>query len=466
MVYPKARSNVSLRDTSMLRWAIMLSLLMVGARVIALSGNPSEMVLLAWSVLVGVISFISPMSGVAISIGNVFISLDDILPVGFSVGQIAGAGAATRMFLQIAIHQIKLERVWRTSHFAIAGIAFTILLSASVNDSPLPVAPLRKLSLIVLLYLITLIYIDTFDKLLFLQYTIVIISGFAAAWTIQQGMSTSFSDTFHGRGPGGLAGNPNYQAIYLAITIPLVISLVMYLKSDNWRLLAVCAGILIPVGVVTTASRGGLLVLSISFLISAMVWGPRRRGAQALVGVLLVVTFIEFSYSEGTQTRVNEALTNVSQGTLQNESRVRLSQESLNIWSSHPILGVGAGNWLSAGEQLENGATSAASAHVWPMQILAELGLIGFIWYVAFALFCIASYQAAIRVLGQRLSSYSDLVRGFFLAAVTMSLAWTSGNPYNQLWFELLLIGGISLSIISNQQEQSAMSPPKPDCRS
>ena len=104
-------------------------------------------------------------------------------------------------------------------------------------------------------------------------------------------------------------------------------------------------------------------------------------------------------------------------------------------------------------QHLEVRLSGANSPHVWPLQILAEMGLVGVGIYILLVLLCVSDYRKAIRPLFLTLKNpkISSLVRGFFAATLTMSLAWTSGNPFNQLWFEFLLIGVVSLNIATMQ---------------
>src|SRR5690606_23423941 len=112
-----------------------------------LATNHSSMFWLGWSAIVSLLGFIFPIAGIAISVGNVFISLQDHSPLGVSVGQLAGAAAATRMFLQLATHRVPLQHhIWRESHFAFGAIVFVMLLSASLSPFPgIPWYPLLKL---------------------------------------------------------------------------------------------------------------------------------------------------------------------------------------------------------------------------------------------------------------------------------------------------------------------------------
>lgn len=437
----------------MILWAGVLSAMMVSARVLAISTGHSRGFWLTWSAVVGLIAFISPTSGVAISVGNVFISLDDSSPLGLSVGQLAGAGAAVRFVLQVATRRVKFHQVWRPSHFALIGILFVVLLSALVSPVPrLPLAPLRKLVLIVLLYFLTLTYVNTFNKLVFLHLTLTLCAGITAILTFSQALTGT--NLIEERA-AGLTGNPNYQAIYLAVALPLVVSLIAYFKSALWRAVTGAIGAAIIGGVIATASRGGLLVLSISFVLVFMVWGRHGKRGQLLLAILLGVLMVSLTRSnigDYALLRLDEAVSSIREGTAaRTQSRVQLVDDSLEVWRQYPFVGVGAGNWSWAVNQLEHRAINVQTAHVWPMQLLAELGVLGVSCYIAFVLLCARDYQRTIHALDLKSSPQAHVVRGFFASALAMSLAWTSGNPYNQLWFELLMLGGVTLFISSHE---------------
>jgi O-antigen ligase len=439
-------------------WSVVLAAMLVSARVIALSTGHSRAFWYVWSAIVTIIAFVSPISGIAVSVGNVFISLDDRSPLGLSVGQLAGAGAAARMFLQLATTRIALYQIWRPSLFALAGIVYVVLLSALVSSFPgIPYAALRKLVLIILLYLLTMAYADSFDRLLFLQMTVTLCAGFAAALTVSQALTGT--ELIEERAIG-LTGNPNYQAIYLAVATPLVSSLAMYLQPIYWRILFLSGGGAIIGGVIVTASRGGLIALGISFVLVFMIWGRHGLRTRLLLSILLValvIGLISSDYGDYALLRFDEAVSSLREGTAsQTQSRVQLIQDSLEVWRRNPLLGVGAGNWLRGVSRLESrAAVGVTTPHVWPAQILAELGIIGVVCYIILFILCVRDYSNAIRLLDQQHSINVHLIRGFFGAALAMSLAWTSGNPYNQLLFEFLMIGSIAIRLASKQYKSS-----------
>jgi len=229
---------------------------------------------------------------------------------------------------------------------------------------------------------------------------------------------------------------------------------VLYVNSRQWRGLATLTGISIISGVVVTGSRGGLIVLTIGLLLVIMMWRHHRRRVRWFLAVLIIFLVLILARTDYTRLRFERALASIGEGTMQLQNRVALAHDSLEVWRRYPLLGVGSGNWLAGVSRLEIRLSNASSPHVWPAQILAELGTIGFGCYFLFVLLCIKDYRAVIRYLDSQSSPNAHLLRGFFASAVTMSLAWTSGNPYNQLWFGLLLIGGVCFYTLGLSQQR------------
>ena len=264
-------------EAFLMRWAVVLAVLQVGIRVLSVDNHLNRLIWLAWIVTVGVISFLSPLSGIALSIGNVFISLDDTSMAGVSVGQVAGGAAALRMAFQLATRRCSLDHIIRPSVVAIGGIMLVVLLSDAASPYGVMSSPWRilfKIILILLLYIISFVYVDEPRKLVFLQVFIVTVVALAGLYTIQQGASLTEANV----GASGLTGNSNYQAIYFAVTLPIIYSLFIYFKSPLWRILSFGAALPIIAGVIMTASRGGLLTLVLSFAVVMWIWG--RRGQK------------------------------------------------------------------------------------------------------------------------------------------------------------------------------------------
>jgi len=420
-----------------------LALALVVARALAITTGHGRLFWYVWSVVVAAVSFFWPIAGVALSLGNVFVSLDDASPFGLSVGQLAGSAASLRMLLQLAIHRLRLRHIWRPSHLALAALAVIMVLGYFGSDdlSGLLVA-LRKLLLNVLLYVLACAYVTSPKKLLFVQAALAFSAGLGAIWAMLQ--APTLVGLAEPRATG-LTGNPNYAAIYYAVALPLVIGLALQLEKSWLRAPLIAMGAALAGGIIATASRGGLLSLGIALLITSLLWGKQRRREVrwALIFVLIILV-VSLGRADYTRTRYGNMLASLRGGTYQSADRLRLAEASLAVWRRYPLLGAGVGNWYEGVVRVQ-GSAPADSAHVWPAQILAEMGALGLLAYVTFVLLCLKDYAAVICAEREAPRGRLTPVRAFLASALVLSASWTSGNWHNQLWFTLLVVGPLLL---------------------
>ena len=429
--------NEHQQKTQSVKRAILLALLLAGTRLFALRvGNPIGF-WYAWAALVVLISFIQPVFGSALILGNVMVSIGDETPWGLSVGHLAGGAAIIRLILDMAVQKVSLKGAFRKSHLAFMAIIAIVLLGSTIAFSPSAAYnALFKLLLIYMLYLILYAYVKKPEQLLFLSVVVVLSAGFSALWAVKD--ITAVSSNFRAE---GLLGTSNYMAIYSAVAIPLTLGLYLYSKP---KMISRLFLILIPIfilAIIASASRGGALVVLVAAGFSILLWGGKNRG-WILILLIVLAAVIGFNLNRFSFYRYSNTIDAVRLGTITETSRIKLAQYSLEIWKMHPLIGIGARNWLY-GFNEELGKTAFGSPHVVPTTILAEMGMLGAVAYVVFILLCIRDYAAAIRNFKAKDSNILFLAQGWFIAAIAMSFAWTSGNPYNQFWFLLLMMGGI-----------------------
>jgi O-antigen ligase len=171
----------------------------------------------------------------------------------------------------------------------------------------------------------------------------------------------------------GLFGNPNDLATSLDLLIPFALALALVNRGAK-RLLYLLCGMALVAGVVVTFSRGGFLGLLAMAAFCAWKLGRFRKGATTLVLVATIAIFIvavpaSYGGRLGSIFHVEEDTTGSAQARL--DLLVRASEVAL----SHPIVGVGLGNFhiFSIGEQ---------KAHNSYLEIAAELGIPGLIAYM------------------------------------------------------------------------------------
>jgi tetratricopeptide (TPR) repeat protein len=178
---------------------------------------------------------------------------------------------------------------------------------------------------------------------------------------------------------------PNPAAAYL---IPAI-----FWSFDRWRRgghwvngkLAIIFG----ASFVLTASRAAAAVVLLLLAIYLLCIRPNRRLWITLLFSILGSILIAYGFVYVRQalqpkaviTTPGSRLSPASAGNLQSGSdRIHYLESTINIWVAHPILGTGAGTFADVHPQYQGRVVSASTnAHNAYLQILAELGLLGFL---------------------------------------------------------------------------------------
>ena len=171
----------------------------------------------------------------------------------------------------------------------------------------------------------------------------------------------------------GLFGNPNDLATSLDLLIPFALALALINRGGK-RLFYLLCGTALTAGVVVTFSRGGFLGLLAMAAFCAWKLGRFRKGVTALVLAATIAIFIvavPASYGG----RLGSIFNVDSDATGSAQARLDLLVRASEVAASHPIIGVGLGNFhiYSIGEQ---------KAHNSYLEIAAELGIAGLIAYL------------------------------------------------------------------------------------
>jgi O-antigen ligase len=172
---------------------------------------------------------------------------------------------------------------------------------------------------------------------------------------------------------GGMFENPNDLATALDLLLPFAVTLALVSKGLARLFYLVCAAVL-AVGVLLTLSRGGFLGLVAMGALLLWKLGRGRRmkitlAAAMICGVLLATTPGGYGARIATIFNTEEDQTGSAQ------ERRQLMERAASIAISHPVVGVGMGNFhiYSIHEK---------AAHNSYLEIAAELGAIGLIAYL------------------------------------------------------------------------------------
>jgi O-antigen ligase len=248
----------------------------------------------------------------------------------------------------------------------------------------------------------------------------------------------------------GSLGDPNELAAVLLPGLALSVGAVGALRGHpGARLGAAAAGLICLVAILLTASRGGLIGLTLA-LVAALVFAGRWRATAIFAAVILVVT--AFTYfgayaSESTRERIIQP----TQGEDKvQESRLTLWQVGWRMVEDHPIAGVGVGNFsnVSIDYVLRPGETFRTdvvidehqAAHNTYLHVLAEVGVVGAGLFVGIIVFSLASTVRAawnFRDLGD--TAMEIMSRALLVGQIGMlgAIFFFSAQSVNKVWIVL-----------------------------
>lgn len=197
--------------------------------------------------------------------------------------------------------------------------------------------------------------------------------------------------------------NHNHYAglMELLVPVPLVLSL-SHLAEEKERIAAGIAAAIMTGTVFLSGSRGGMLAIFVEFIVLALVLMRRRKRMRIAIGVVafaaVFVSLIAWLGGKELTTRItsisSEARTEISGGT-----RLSIDRDALRMFHRKPILGWGLGSFPVVYPQFRSFYTNffVNEAHNDYLQLLAELGVLGFITMVWFQF---VMYRTALKKIG------------------------------------------------------------------
>ncbi|MGZ6126032.1 MAG: O-antigen ligase family protein [Myxococcales bacterium] len=239
---------------------------------------------------------------------------------------------------------------------------------------------------------------------------------------------------FRGRWLGVLA-DPNHDAMALVGAIPILLFLTTG-RGHGWalRIAGALGSAACIAGIIATHSRGGSLGLAVAVLLFAML-SRRKAIASMLVLVaaagVLILAPTSFWQRNETATLGGEDLSI--------EGRLQAWQVAGRAFQEHPILGVGEGAFLQAWNQYAPMDSDRLFgrryvAHNLALEVLAELGVVGFL---GLAGFIFLSLWSAWRARHGELGGEARAV----LAALIGYLVCQMFAGYSTSWFLYALCG-------------------------
>jgi O-antigen ligase len=177
----------------------------------------------------------------------------------------------------------------------------------------------------------------------------------------------------------------NSLAGYLNLVLPFAMACMTFAKTRGLRILGLICHSAAGAGLYFTGSRGGLIAYGGMLLISIWFLKPKRVAVLRVVGSLAMAAVLVLSLQNRSGAARLEEVDEFTQ-----QSRLALWGAAGMMFLSHPVLGVGYGNYRSLyGDYIPGARPDDLDAHNLYLQFLSETGIIGFLMFcvlmVAFA---------------------------------------------------------------------------------
>ncbi len=249
-------------------------------------------------------------------------------------------------------------------------------------------------------------------------------------------------------GTGSFLGEDGDFALAMCVALPFVYYLAWSKIRPILRVISGIAGVMMVCSVMATGSRGGVVGLGSVFFALAL---RSRRRLVALLAIV-AVAFVVFTLSP-TAYKSRVATIFSSERDQSSQSRIISWKAAREMFVEHPLLGVGAGNFMSAFVGRYGGAYSwSRNTHNVFYQAAAELGICGLVTFIAM-LICAFARSASLNARLVRAGLGDTTVASYTAALFPAVLGFlVSGSFQTPLYYPhiyLLAALGVALSNIA-----------------
>jgi putative inorganic carbon (hco3(-)) transporter len=449
-----------------------------------LSAPALRLALVGLAAAAGVLAGINPVLGVSLAVGLVIVgvfladvtvglcvfaglSFLEILPSagGLTIFKLVGAllvvstlaAASTRRRRGLlAVHPLLAVSLILFVAWAALGILWAESVSAATGS-------VVRYVLNLALFPIAWVAVWRREHVNWLVITLVFGTAIAAAYGLVSPPSHPPAiDTADAARATGTIGDANQFAAVLVAGLSLALSLALAPVTNFYiRAGALLTAVMCVMAIFLTLSRGGLVALAVAMFASVAMGGRWRRviGSLALLVLLGSIVYFTSFASVPAQQRIST----ISGGT----GRTDLWTVGWRMVQAKPVAGIGTGNFQTSSIHylLRPGATQRADfivdtpkvAHNTYLQILAELGIVGFVLFaviVTYALVCIARAARAFARSGDL--QMEILARGLFIGLIGLMTAdFFISEMYSKLLWLLLATGPPLLMIAQRGATES-----------
>lgn len=435
------------------------------------------------AIAAGVLAGINPVLGLSLALGLVFVgvvladvtvglyvfaglSFLEILPSAGSLTIFKVVGALL-VLSTVAAASTRHQRGLSAAHPALTAALLTFLAWSALSivwaqSESAAVTSVQRYALNLALFPIVWVAIWRKEHIHWLVLTLVLGTAIAAAYgLVSPPASPGALDTADAARATGTIGDANEFAAVLVAGLALALALAVGpLTSFYVRALAIATSAMCVMAIFLTLSRGGLVALAVAMLASVAMAGRWRPALAALAAVVVVGGLVYFTTFASVPAQ--QRITAISGGT----GRIDLWTVGWRMVQAKPVAGIGTGNFQVASIHylLRPGATQRADfivdtpkvAHNTYLQILAELGIVGFGLFAGVVVFSLTCIVRAARTFARIGDVQMEIIaRGLFVGLVGLMTAdFFISEMYSKLLWLLLAVGP-PLWLIARRGESS-----------
>lgn len=242
--------------------------------------------------------------------------------------------------------------------------------------------------------------------------------------------------------PSAALPDPIALGNVLAISAPLLLSLIFLLAPRNLRLVVAAAGALSITGLAVTLSRMSWIGAAFGLLTCTLLFPPRKILPALAALATSCVPAILFALSLGggalaTRFATVADPTAASAVTRTGDlTRLALWDASLSVATAHPFLGVGLGNLPPYLVAMVPDASVVSHAHSTYLNILAEAGAFGLLGVL---LVVLSAIKDGLRGFGPDRIFYAGVIGALMTMLVTWSTDYAIRAPSVAMLFAVLI---------------------------
>lgn len=446
-----------------------------------------RLALIGVAIAAGVLAGINPVLGLSLALGLVFVgvvladvtiglyvfaglSFLEILPSAGGLTIFKAVGALL-VVSTIAAASTRRERGLFATHPVLtmslfAFLAWSALSIVWAQSESAAITSLQRYALNLALFPIVWVAVRRREHVNWLMITLILGTAIAAAYgLVSPPASPGALDTADAARATGTIGDANQFAAVLVAGLAVSLAMAVGpLTSFSIRVLSIGTAAMCVMAIFLTLSRGGLVALAVAMIASVFMAG-RWRPALTALAILVVLGGVVY-FTTFASVPAQQRITAISGGT----GRIDLWTVGWRMVQAKPLAGVGSGNFQvsSIHYLLRPGATQRADfivdtpkvAHNTYLQVLAELGIVGFVLFagiVIFSLVCIVRAARAFARIGD--VQMEVLTRGLFVGLIGLLTAdFFISEMYSKLLWLLLALGPPLLLIATRQRQPGDVS--------